>query len=293
MANRELEISHPWYGFEFYQDVAQIEGVEITEWSNGATNFWMSNVQRPPTDDIHFRKALNWMLDWDQLLNEIYPGWEQAAGPIAQGFAGYRAGLFQYYQDLDKAREELQKSKYADRLDEVTVHVGRDTTVPPRLKTALLLQATAAEFGINVEIEDMPWGKIQEAAGSMEAAPNLLQVIIFPHYLDAGSMLAAKYHSSNVGTWEQSEWILSDVLDALIDDALVTLDQQERYRKYGLIQEIIVEFAPGIILMDMLERHAVQTAYVNWPMVVPSNFVMGYSLDCRFLEVFPDRIPRG
>jgi len=69
------------------------------------------------------------------------------------------------------------------------------------------------------------------------------------------------------------------------------VDIEERYRKYGLIQEIAVELAPTIFLFELFEKHAYQAAYVEWPQLEKPIPVMGYNNDCRFIEVFPDRIP--
>jgi len=292
MARRELEITTPWLAKETYQDMAKIPGVEVVSWSNGFTEYEMWNTKKPPTDDIHFRKALNWMLDWEQVLTGIYPGWTQAAGPIAHNLPGFKEGLFQYYQDMDKAREELQKSKYADQLEGLKVTLGANSLVPRMEQFALMLQANAAEFGIDVEIIKMPWGKMVEVVGSIETNPNGMHINVAPHYPEAGSMLAAKYHSNSAGTWEQSEYLLSDEIDALIDDALATIDQDERFRKYGLLQEVLVELAPSMFIVELLEEHAYQAAYVDWSALLDNpSTIMGYNYDCRYIEVYPDRIP--
>lgn len=292
MARRELEITTPWEPEEAYQEMAKIPGVEVVGWNSGFSEYMMLNNQKPPTDCIHFRRALNWMLDWEQVLTGIYPGWTQAAGPIAQNLPGFKEGLFQYYQDMDKAREELQKSKYADQLEGLKVTLGVDTTVPPREQFALMLQANAAEFGIDVEIIKMTWGKVQEVVGSIETTPNGMHINVAPHYPEAGSMLAAKYHSSSAGTWEQAEHLLSPVIDVLIDDALGTVDQDERFQKYGLLQEVLVELSPSMFLFDVLEKHAYQEAYVDWSALLDNpRPTMGYNYDCRYIEVYPDRIP--
>ncbi|MCK4391527.1 ABC transporter substrate-binding protein [Candidatus Bipolaricaulota bacterium] len=291
MSRRELEITDAWQPEESYQTMARIEGVDIAQWENGAVYYLMLNNKRPPTDDIHFRKALSWVLDYGQIITSIFPGTTQAHGPVAHATGGYKEGLFQYTQDLDKAREELQKSKYYDQLDEMTVVFAINVDVPALEKVGLLFQANADEIGINVELVKMPWGKIVEVVADPDENPHVMPINVAPHYPEAGSMIESKYHSKTAGTWEQAEWVDSHVLDQLIDDALATVDIGERYRKYGLIQEIAVELAPTIFLFELFEKHAYQAAYVDWPQLEKPVPVMGYNNDCRFIEVFPDRIP--
>jgi len=70
----------------------------------------------------------------------------------------------------------------------------------------------------------------------------------------------------------------------MIDDALLTVDQNERYAKYRALQDYIVELCPSLFLYDQIQKQAYQSAYVDWPAargeVIP---VMGY-------EHFPPHI---
>jgi len=291
MARRELEISDPWQPEEAVVAMDAIDGVEIAAFPNSLSQYLMLHNTKAPTDDIHVRIALSYMLDYEQVVNAIFPGSLQAHGAVATVLAGYKEGLFQYTQDLDRAREALMKSKYYGSFDEYPIIFGVNTDVPALEKLGLLFQANAAEIGLNVELIKMPWGAMVEAVGDQEGTPNVLAINVAPHYPEAGSMLQAKYHSSNVGTWEQAEWMLDPMLDQLIDDALATVDQDSRFEKYGLIQEVIVQLAPDVFLFELLEKHAYQADYVSWPQPLNPNAVMGYNYDFRFIEIFPDRIP--
>jgi len=290
MARQELEITDPWQPEEAMVSMAAEEGVEIAAFPNSLSQYLMLHCTKAPTDDIHVRKALSYMLDYDQVVNVIFPGSLQAYGPVASVLPGYAEGLFQYTRDLDKAREELEKSRYYGELDQYPIVFGVNTDVPALEKLALLFQANAAELGLDVELIKMPWGKMVEVVGSQEETPNVLAINVAPHYPEAGSMLQAKYHSANVGTWEQAEWMLDPAVDQLIDAALATVDQTERFSKYALIQELIVEFAPDVFLFELLEKHAYQASYVDWPQPDSPNPVMGYNYDFRFIEVFPERM---
>jgi len=290
LARRELEITDRQLPTEVFQAVEKIEGVEWVGWPMGIIVYLMLNNRKPPTDDIHFRRALSWMLDYQQLL-DVDPGSIQARGPVPQMLPGHKEGLFQYHQDLDKAREELRKSKYYDQLDQITVTYFWTAEVPDIEKTALLFQANAAEIGVNVEIVKTPWLKMIEVTADVEKTPNVMDISVGPDYPEAGAQLEAKYHSRNAGTWQQAEWLLDPILDQLIDDALSTIDKDERFRKYGLIQELIVESVPSIFEYETTENHAYQAAYVNWPQAAKPNPVVGYNLEYRFIEVFPEKKP--
>lgn len=291
MARRELEITDQWVPEEVLQAIDEIEGVERAGWFDGGSHYLMLHNRKPPTDCLHFRRALSFMLDYDQVV-AVFPGTKQSRGPVSHVLPGHHPGVFQYYRDLDKAREELKKSKYYDQLDQITVTYYWTAEVPDLEKIALLFMANAAELGIRVEVVKTPWLKMIEATGHIEKTPNVMSIWVAPHYPEAGSQLETKYHSRNAGTWEQAEWVLDPVLDAMIDDALATIDRDERFKKYALIQEYVVERALSIFAFDAYEKHAYQAAYVHWPQAITPNPVMGYNIECRFIEVFPERIPK-
>lgn len=292
MARRELEITDQWVPEEVLQAIEAIPGVKRAGWFDGGSHYLMLHNRKPPTDCVHFRRALSYMLDY-QAIEAIFPGVKQSRGPVSRVLPGHHAGVYQYRRDLDKAREELRKSKYYDQLDRVTVTYFWTAEVPDLEKIALLFMVNAAELGINVEVVKTPWLKMIEVTADIEATPNVMSIWVAPHYPEAGSQLETKYHSRNAGTWEQAEWVLDPVLDAMIDDALATVDRDERFRKYALIQEYVVERAISIFAFDAFEKHAYQAAYVNWPQATNPSPVMGYNIEARFIEVFPERIPKG
>jgi len=291
MARRELEITDQWMDTETFEALDQMEGVKVVGWFADYSFFHMLHNRRAPTDDIHFRKALSYCWDYQEALDSIFVGAKQSHGPAAHTAIGYNEEVFQYSRDLEKARAELRKSKYYDQLDEITLIYG--TQDHPNLQqAALLFQANAAEIGIDVEIVTLTWLKIVEQAGDMENTPNALGIWVGPPFPEAGPLLESKYHSRMAGTWQQTEWVLSPVVDGLIDDALATVDNDERYQKYALIQDIAVAGAFSIFVFDEFQRHAYQEDYVNWPQSVVPVPAFGYHLDYRFIEVFPEKKPQ-
>lgn len=291
MKRGELEITDASEPMESYEAMKQMEGVDVANLYTGGCHYLMLHNGRMPTDDIHFRKALSWLFDYDELVSTIFPGSVQASGPVSRIIGGHQDGLFQYHKDLDKAREELRKSKYYDQLDEIVVVFGVNSDVPAQTKLALLLQADAAKIGVNIELVNMPWATIVDVAADKERTPNLMYIAVAPSYAEAGSVLESKYHSSSAGTWEQTEWVMNPLVDQLIEDALITIDRQERFEKYGLIQQIAVASAFSIFVCEALDFHGYQSAYLNWPQIENQIPVTGYSYECRFIEVFPEKKP--
>jgi peptide/nickel transport system substrate-binding protein len=115
--------------------------------------------------------------------------------------------------------------------------------------------------------------------------------------MEAGSMLATRYHSNSTGTWEQAEWLMDDEIDSMIMQAIGTVDREERFEKYYEIQEKLVDLAPTAWLVDLMQRHVYQSDYVYWPVAEEGakgnvlTLPMGYAFDFREFKVFPDQVP--
>jgi len=290
VARRELEITDQWQPQEAWEALDAMEGVDITSFFPGTSFYLMMHTRKPPTDCVHFRRAMAWATDYRTVVEHIFPGCVQSRGPVAQSLPGADPTVFQFSRDLDKAREELQKSKYYDQLDQLEVEFHWIAEVPDEEKVALLFMANMAEIGINVKVVKVPWMSVVEEMARLETSPNIVSIFVAPHYPEAGSLLESRYHSSSAPTWEQNEWLLDEKFDSMLEEALATVDRKERFERYAEIQHYIVDLCPSIFLFDQVEKHAYQAAYVDWPAargeVIP---VMGYNMAARFIKVYPEK----
>lgn len=276
MENKELEITDQWQSFEAYQALEKIEGVKIAPLPSMSSFYYMVNTKKPPTDDIHCRKAIAYAFDYDAAVGLEWPGTKQMVGPVPASLAGHNPNVFTFKRDLDKAKEELAQCKYADALDQNPISVDWVAEVPDEEKWALLFQSNMAEIGLKVDVVKTPWLSLVENTSKLETAPNIATIYVTADLPEAGLMLKQRYHSSTTGTWQQNEWLQDKELDKAIDDALATLDEKERFDKYAKIQEQLAELAPSIFIYDQVEKHAYRDC-VDWPAARnESSIVQGY-----------------
>jgi len=290
MSKKELEISDAWQSNEAFNSLMKIKGVEVIGYFVGAEFYYMMNTKLAPTDDIHFRKAMSWAFDYQSVINYIVPGAKQSRGPVASVSPGFDSTVFQYHKDLEKAKEELKKSKYYENLDKYPVTLHWCAAVPDEEKVALLFMSNMEEIGIKVDVVKVPWASMVDECAALDTSPNITTTFCDPYYPEAGSMLELKYHSSTANTWQQNEWLLDEKLDGMIEDAIKTVDREERFKEYGLIQHYIVDICPTIFVFDKLERHAYQTEYVDWPSArgecIP---IIGYTFYAPNIKIFPEK----
>ena len=83
----ELDVTDTAQTPETLDSMVEKGGASLVRVLNGG-NFNISlNTQLAPTDDVHFRRAMAYALDYDTVNNDIYVGSIKPTGPIISGMA--------------------------------------------------------------------------------------------------------------------------------------------------------------------------------------------------------------
>ena len=287
MVRRELEMTNRWLTSETLESLAKIEGVEVARWLYGNTDYITMNIKKPPLDDIHVRKALAWVFDYDVAV-KLTAGSVQARGPVPLTVPGSDPNCFQYHRNLERAKLELKQSKYYGHFDEYPMECLWHSNISKE-KIAMLFMANAAEIGLTVNVKETTWTLLASVCASIETTPHFYVITDAAFYPDAGSLLQGRYHSITAGTWEQGEWLLDPVLDEMIEDALATVDKNERYAKYAEVTRYILDLCPTIFLIESPDCRAYQSAYMDWP-AAKGEVIPSYKYDnwIRLIKVYPE-----
>ena len=290
----ELEITDQWQTSENLAALDELPNTEVASFFEGSVLNIMLNTKKPPTDDVHFRKALAYCIDYQQIMDKIFPG-SRPSGSIASSTPGYNPDLKPYSLDLTKAEAELKQSPYYGKLDKYPFELCWVSEVPDEEKIALMVQANAAKLGIKINVVKVPWLSVVDNLAKVETTPNGSVIFVAPHYAEAGSMLESRYHSRSCGTWEQGEWLQNPEIDKMIEGAIATIDQKERFQKYYTVQEKITELCPTLWILEQAVKQAYRSDYVVFPAAEAIkegkqvNPVMGYNFYYRDFKVFPEK----
>jgi len=277
MQNKQLEITDQWQSFEAYQALEKMDGVKVAALPSMTSFYYMVNTKKAPTDDLHFRLAMEYAFDYDAAVGLEWPGTKQMVGPVPASLAGHDPNVLVYKRDLDKAKAELAQSTYAGSLDQNPVVVQWVSEVPDEEKYALLFQSNMADVGIKVNVVKVPWLSLVENTSKLSSSPNIATIYVSSDLPEAGLMLKQRYSSSTAGTWQQNEWLQDKSLDDQINDALGTLSEPARFAKYAKIQEELVGLAPSVWIYDQIEKHAYRTN-VDWPATRgETSLIQGYA----------------
>jgi len=285
MQNKQLEITDQWQSFEAYQALEKIDGVKVAPLSSMTSFYYMVNTKKAPTDDVHFRLAMEYAFDYEAAVGLEWPGTKQMVGPVPASLAGHDDTVTVYKRDLDKAKAELSQSRYSDSTDQNHVVVQWVSEVPDEEKYALLFQSNMADVGIKVDVVKVPWLSLVENTSKLASSPNIATIYVSSDLPEAGLMLKQRYHSSTTGTWQQNEWLQDKQLDGQIEDSLATLDDSQRFAKYAKIQQELVALAPSVWIYDQIEKHAYRTN-VDWPAAQgKTSLIQGYAFFCAGIGV--------
>jgi peptide/nickel transport system substrate-binding protein len=128
------------------------------------------NHAQPPMDDLNFRMALNYAVDRETLISQVLFGYaEPGTSYQPKGVPMFDASVPGYPYDLEKAKDYLAKSKYADGAEfELMTYKGRDD----QIAVATALQGMWEQLpGVKVNVVQYEPGVAREkrAAGEHQA----------------------------------------------------------------------------------------------------------------------------
>lgn len=119
MANGEVDAMYDYskpISTNLYDTVEKSENLDLGMTQDPGNKMLMMGFRAAPTDDIHFRSAISYAIDYDMLALTV--GGEYATvgtrGVIPSCNRGYNSGLEEMVTDYDKAAQMLDEAGYVD-----------------------------------------------------------------------------------------------------------------------------------------------------------------------------------
>ena len=211
-----------------------------------------------PFDDIRVRKAANYAVDKDALINFVLGGFaEKRKGVIVPGWVGYNPDeLVAYEYDPDKARELLIEAGYPNGLTvDFWYPIGRylkDKTV------AEAIQGMLEQVGFRCEMHGMDISSLCQKVHTMTLSGM--------HFFSLSPLICDTDNSWRAHFWSQglNQYAWDETTDRLLEEGVMTFDISERARIYQeLEQHIVNEMVPWIFLYDQAHIYGVNNR-VEW-----------------------------
>ncbi len=269
-ASGELTMSSQFQSPDTYQALENMGRFYIAKEDTSTAFYLKLNTKVPPTDDVHIRRALALATDYDTIREVIFPGGVLST-PLPKAFSDFHADdIPEPVYDLEAAKAEVAKSKYAGSPIPITLGYVAGTKFEEEI--SLLLQANLEQLGFVVTQQADPWNRITEIAGNVETTPNANQIFFGPTYPSPDSMFFTQYHSSAAGTWASMEWLQDPEIDALIDAARATGDTAEQATIYKELQHKLVDMQADVFLLTQTVQHAMDKCLTGFKAVPMQSF---------------------
>jgi peptide/nickel transport system substrate-binding protein len=216
------------------------------------------NTQKAPLDDPQVRKALALTFPYKAYIDNVMQGFaEQSNGVIPHGLFGHSESVPQYEQDLDQARELLQRAG----IDETPLTLTHVTGDQNEAQAAELWKAELAKVGVDLKIRAMSW-EAQWDLGKSEpvTAQDIFVMYWWPTYPTPYDHLYSMFHSEeepffNLGYYSNGTF------DKTIDRAntLLGTDKAEAEQMFVEAQKMLYRDTPAIPIFDQENIHVVRS----------------------------------
>lgn len=250
----EADIVEQWLDAQLFEDLKKVEGVTVQEDPSAQLFFLTLNTNNEPLDDVSFRRALSYTFPYDVVAEQIFGGAVQAQGPVPIRMPGHAEGVVVYEQNLERAREELEKSD-VDPVSVQLTYVYVDTIESER-KVGLAFQDALRELGIELEIRGETFARITEMVTTPETTPDMVAIFHTAKYPSPDSHSYAMFHPEAHGTYMSASWFQNEVLSRLLEEARAAATQEEATAKYQEAQGIVAEEAAAIFATNSVHRIA-------------------------------------
>ncbi|MHA3977520.1 ABC transporter substrate-binding protein [Halovulum sp. GXIMD14794] len=257
--------------------LSEFQGDQFTVHEQAGPHVWflILNAKEGPFADKRVRQAANYAVNKAAIVNDVLEGTaEVAAGPTPPAFAwAYNETLEPYPYDPEKAKELIAEAGAEGA--ELTFYVtegGSGMLDPVAMGTAI--QADLEAVGFDVSIETYEWNTfLGEVNPGLEGKADMAEMAWMTNDPDTLPYLALRTEAwPDAGGFNSGYYSNPDV-DALLEQARVSTDQEERAGLYKQMQEIVQEDAPWVFVANW-KQNAVTSDRVENFSLQPSFFLL-------------------
>ncbi len=206
---------------------------------------FMNMGKTGPLQDINVRKAVSHAFDYQGVIDHVYNGYARPAkGPLPQGIPHFYDETFQYQTDMTLAKEYMAQSDYPDGFSATIVASPGQWE-----QIAEVFQTNVKEIGIDVEIQSMPYSVLWDLMSDPETAPEFTIALWYPDYPTADVYLTPVF-GPMATAWQNWAFYESEEVNSLLLEGRYEFDEAKRADIYKDVQEIIVEDAPTVFMLE-------------------------------------------
>ncbi|EGL81827.1 ABC-type transporter, periplasmic subunit [Caldalkalibacillus thermarum TA2.A1] len=242
------------FSSEEFSTVETFDHVNISQILRYAYNYFGFNFRNEFFQDLRVRQAIAHALDRQAIIDATLDGHgEVAHGPVSPLSWAWTDDLTVYEYDPEKAKALLAEAGWEPGSDGVLEKDGKKFEIEilyneeniARRNTAVIMQEQLAEVGIKATPKSLEWGAFLDTINP----PNYdFDTIILGWALGTDPNPIAIFHSREIEKGLNNISYVNEELDRLMEEAEVTLDEEERKEKLHEIFKILSEDLPYVFL---------------------------------------------
>jgi peptide/nickel transport system substrate-binding protein len=208
---------------------------------------WLGmNHRRSPFNNTLLRKAINYAIDYDYIINVVLRGTAtRLYGPLPPAVFGYDPEVekYGYRYNLELAKKLLAEAGYPEGkgLRELELIISSAERAE-RKDVAAVIQRNLKEVGVNVKIVDLDWPTFLDRLFNHDF--DMYMVDWFPDYVDPDDWIVPLFASYGLNM----DGYNNTVVNELALKARQVADLNERLAIYKQLQKVIVDDAPWAFL---------------------------------------------
>lgn len=236
--------------------------------------FLILNAKEGPFTDVRVRQAANYAINKEAIVGDVLEGTASiASGPVAPAFAWAYAGLDPYPYDPERARELLAEAGAEGAAITFYVTEGGSGMLDP-IPMGTAMQADLAAVGFDVTIETYEWNTfLGRVNPGLEGRADMAQMAWMTNDPDTLPFLTLRTEAWPDAGGFNSGYYSNPEVDALLEQARVATDQDERARLYREMQTIVQEDAPWVFVANWLQNAVTSDRVENFALE-PSFFLL-------------------
>lgn len=220
------------------------EGFETVSGPQNLVQLMVMNNEREPFNDLRVRKAINYAVDVDEVIEAVAFGYGSKLGsnmsPVMEKY--YQEDLENLYNvNIEKAKELLKEAGYENGLK---VKIAIPSNYQFHVDTGQVIVEQLKKAGIQAEIELVEWGVWLDKI--YKGRDYDMTIIAFAGKLDIGKTLK-KYTSKASNNFMNYK---NEKYDQLIEQAQKEVNEENRAKIYKDAQKTLAEDAACVFIMD-------------------------------------------